>query len=109
MICKLMKKLVLGLCVVAGVSTVSFGQQNDGHTYRIISKDVQRLQIKNEWYEPARVTTGDVAAVGGKGVNQLNAKRSDQRSGTVKTGGTPSWVISKGVARMQYEKSNKTN
>lgn len=108
-ICKLMKKLVLGLCLATGVSIAAFGQQKDGHTHHVVSKDVQRMQIKNEWFEPARITTGDVAAVSSKGVNQLAAKRSHRRSGTIKTGGTPSWVISKGVARMQYEKNNKTN
>jgi hypothetical protein len=107
--CKLMKKLVLGLCLATGISIASFGQQKNSHPYRAISKDVQRLQIKSEWYEPARITTGDVTAISSKGVHQINARRSARHTGSVQMNGTPSWVISKGVARMQYEKNNKTN
>lgn len=109
MICKLMKKLVLGLCLVTGANLVSFGQQANDRQYPAISKDVQRLQIKDDWYKPARITTGDVAAVSSKGVHQISTK--DQTPGTtaVRTGGMPSWVISKGAARMQYEKNNKSN
>lgn len=108
MICKLMKKLVLGLCVMMGASIVSFGQQANDRQYPAISKDVQRLQIKDEWYKPARITTGDVTAVSSKGVNRIS-KKAETRTTSVRTGGTPSWVISKGVARKQYEKNNRSN
>lgn len=108
MICKLMKKLVLGLCVMTGVSIVSFGQQANDRPYPALSKDVQRLQIKDEWYKPAQITTGDVAAVSSKGVHRIS-KKDEPRTTYVRTGRMPSWVISKGVARMQYEKNNRSN
>lgn len=102
-----MKKLVLGLCLVTGASVVSFGQQANDRQYPAISKDVQRLQIKDDWYKPAQLTTGDVAAVSSKGVHRIGKGKTQATS--VRTGGMPSWVISKGVARMQYEKNNKSN
>ena len=102
-----MKKLVLGFCVVTGASMVSFGQAND-RQHPTISKDVQRLQIKDEWYKAALITTGDVAAVSSKDVHRIS-KKDKARTPSVRTGGTPSWVISKGVARMQYEKNNRSN
>jgi hypothetical protein len=103
-----MKKLVLGLFLITGVSVVSFGQQANDRQYPAISKDVQRLQIKEDWYKPAQITTGDVAAVSSKGVHRISKKGKTQTT-SVRTGGTPSWVISKGAARMQYEKNNRSN
>jgi hypothetical protein len=106
-----MKKLILGLCLVTGVGMVSYGQQKqkNDYPYRAISKDVQRIQIKSDWYEPASITTGDAAAVSGKGISRIHAKPSARSAAQVQMNGTPSWIISKGVARMQYEKNNKTN
>ena len=103
-----MKNLLLGLCLVTGAGIVSFGQAND-RQYPAISKEVQRLQIKDDWYKPARITTGDVAAVSSKAVHQVSTRDQSQSTTTVRTGGTPSWVISKGVARKQYEKTNGSN
>lgn len=103
-----MKKLVLGLFLMTGMSILSFGQQANDRQYPAISKDVHRLQIKEDWYTPAKITTGDVATVSSKGVHRIS-KKSETPTTSIRTGGTPSWVISKGAARMQYEKNNRSN
>jgi len=101
-----MKKIIAGLCLIAGVSLNGFAQEDKTTTnypYHLISKEVQRLQFKKYVFVPARISTGDIATLSSKGIHQINAKRT-QQTGTVTMGGTPSWVISKGVARMQYER-----
>jgi hypothetical protein len=103
----IMKKIIAGLYLIAGVSLNVFAQEGKTKTnypYHLISKDVQRLQFRNYEFVPARISTGDLATLSSKGVNQINAKKATQQTGTVVTGGTPSWVISKGMARMQYER-----
>jgi hypothetical protein len=103
-----MKKVIAGFCIVAGFTLPALSQdgnvKKETYPVHIISKEVQRLQFRDTEYTPAQVTTGDVAFVSSKGVNQLNAKRSVKTYAAVKRDGMPSWVISKGVARMQYEK-----
>lgn len=72
-----------------------------------ITKDVQRIQLRNPVFVPANVTTGNTGLTVSKGVQQAQVKRSFEPTGKVAMTGTPSWVISKGVARMQYERNNK--
>jgi hypothetical protein len=104
-----MKKIIVGLCLVAGVSLNGFAQEDKTTTsypYHLVSKEVQRLQFKKYVFVPARISTGDITTLSSKGIHQMNAKRTaTERTGTVTMGGTPSWVISKGVARMQYERN----
>lgn len=104
-----MKKVIAGICLVAGFALPAFSQdgnvKKERYPAHIITKDVQRLQFRNTEYAPATVTTGDVAFVSTKGVQQVNAKRVSRTAAVVKRDGMPSWVISKGVARMQYERN----
>jgi hypothetical protein len=75
------------------------------------------MAFKDKAYVPAKIVTGDLLKVSGKGVHRLfgggvgvssaeasNNEERQQRQ--VKTTGTPSWVVSKGVARWQYERGN---
>lgn len=105
-----MKKLtmLLGLTLCAAVV---MAQDNEGkkssYPHWAISKDVQRFQFRNIEVAPLTITTGNAAWVQSKGVSQTYTKRSDATTGKVVMTGMPSSVISKGVARMQYEKNNK--
>ena len=103
-----MKKLMACLCLTAGFALTTFAQEREitreTYPYHTISKGVQQLQFKNTTYVPAKITTGDLATVSGKGVNKFSTRRSNDFTAVQMTG-TPSWVISKGVARMQYERN----
>src|SRR4051812_46199918 len=103
-----MKRTVILLSlVVAGC--VAYGQQEpqkSNYPYWTISKDVQRYQYRNVQFQPAVINTADVAGMSSKGVSQILKKRNTA-TGSVLLTGMPSHVISKGVARMQYEKTNK--
>jgi hypothetical protein len=108
---KTMKTLVLSMLFSAGVCFTSFGQapqQTVSYPYWTISKDIQRMVFRNSVYVPARITTGDLLKVSGKGVHAISVKSDDNatKPQPVKTNGTPSWVVSKGVARWQYERGN---
>jgi hypothetical protein len=71
-----------------------------------ISKPVQQLQFKNTLFTPARVYTGN-AWIMAKDVHQLQLVKQRKTFYKVKHGNLPSTSISKGVARMQYERLNK--
>ena len=102
-------KAIIVLCVATFASVNLFGQRIDPgkitHPIWVISKDVQRLQFRNSVYEGGALIAGDGSIAVSKGVNRINAKK---RSNTpIIRSGMPSHVISKGVARWQYEKENK--
>lgn len=105
-----MKRILAGICLVAGFSFAAVAQENaaksETYPYHTISKDVQRLQFRNVEFTPARITTGDLLTVSSKGVSRISASRSAATPSNVQLKGMPSHVISKGVARMQYEKNN---
>jgi hypothetical protein len=105
-----MKKLGLVIVLLAIIALHGNAQdqsKSDSYPYWTISKDVQRMQYKDIKFVPAKITTGDLASNVSKGIQQVIARRSPQRTGDVTMTGYPSWTISKGVARMQYEKSNR--
>lgn len=79
--------------------------KKSNYPYWTISKDVQRLQFKDTEFQPALVSTGNSQWVTSKRVIQQDA-RAARPSGKVAMTGTPAHVISKGVARMQYENRN---
>ena len=103
-----MKKIIafLFLCFVAAGT---FAQDNpvrkSNYPYWTISKDVQRMQYSNVEYTPATIVTGNSTTHLSKGISLASVRRSSEATGTIKMTGMPSSVISKGVARMQYEKS----
>lgn len=87
-------------------STFTFAQAREGKTsnypYWTVSKEVQRFQHRDEVFQPATIRVGNV--VSSKGVSQVASHRQQAGRVAVVMNGTPSHVISKGVARMQYEK-----
>jgi hypothetical protein len=98
--------VVLGFVFVAsGAFAQERVQKKSNYPYWTISKDIQRAQYKDIVRESATITTGDVSMFGSKGINKINARPS--RKELVSMKGMPSHVISKGVARMQYEKTNR--
>jgi hypothetical protein len=100
-----MKKLLSIICLVAVVSITANAQRlsTESYPYWTISKGVQQLQYKNLQYVPSTVYTGNGSWTISKGVQKIN--ETSTPTVKVKTGGTPSWVVSKGAARFQAEKS----
>lgn len=101
-----MKKIALILSFVAFVAVSA--QAQDGKTDNTpvwtISKGVQQLQFRNVTYLPAKITTTNQMIVS-KGVHNVN--KGAETKGQVAMNGYPSWTISKGAARFQYEAANK--
>ncbi|HEY9006600.1 hypothetical protein [Ohtaekwangia sp.] len=107
-----MKRLGLVIILIAVVTLVNAQDvktKSESYPYWTISKDVQRLPYRNVKYIPAKISTGDLALNVSKGVQRLNAQRAPRQTGYITMPGYPAWIISKGVARMQYEKSNPQN
>lgn len=98
--------LLLAAALPFGVNAQT-KERTDSYPYWTISKDVQRMQYKDVVFVPAKITTGDLAQNVSKGVHQLSANRDTNVTGKVAMTGYPAWTISKGVARMQFEKGNK--
>jgi hypothetical protein len=90
-------------CMVYAASAQT-EERKDSYPSWTISKDVQRLQFRQVAYVPATITTGSAVPVVSKGVQQISVRKAARPSVRITTTGTPSWVISKGVARMQYER-----
>jgi hypothetical protein len=104
-----MKKVMIGFCLGVFASISAFGQtpaseKTTTYPYWTISKDVQRMQFRGYQMEMPIVKTGN-AIFSSKGVHRFATKQ--EASGTVRMTGMPSYVISKGVARMQYERNQK--
>lgn len=95
-------KTTLAVCFML-LTSAAIAQSERSIPANLISKGVHRLQLKESFFVPARVVTGDVLR-STKSVNYVSLWNSREVYGTVKMTGTPSHVISKGVARMQYEK-----
>jgi hypothetical protein len=101
-----MKKIFFALCLTGFVAAGAFAQETENYPYHTISKDVQKIQFKAP-YVPSVVTTGNLEAAMSKGVATVHSKRTKAPAVTINTPGIPPQVISKGVARMQYERSLK--
>jgi hypothetical protein len=105
-----MKKIIMILCCTFASAFV-FAQADEGkksnYPYWTISKDVQRLQFRDIEFQPINITTGTQIIPVSKGVSFMHTNRNPQRAVVVKMTGMPSSVISKGVARMQYEREMK--
>ena len=97
-----MKTVALVLTFI-GIASVSFAQSPErDYPNRAISKDVQRVQFTD--VNPlVEINTGNATMVVSKSVQTV--KESSRVSEKVVMKPMPARVISKGVARMQYEKS----
>jgi hypothetical protein len=97
-----MKKTILSVVVLIMAATWTYAQE----TYPIhtISKDVQKIQFRGKAHTPSSMVTGDLTALSSKGVARLQPKLTSNTGVVIKTTGIPPHVISKGVARMQYER-----
>jgi len=97
------------LMIVAGLMLTCFtmNAQDNGNknTYPvwIISKDVQKIQFRDTENVAATAVTGNNSMVVSKGVHASRQPKSTV-TGPIRKTGTPAWVVSKGVARMQMEK-----
>jgi hypothetical protein len=102
-----MKRIIVGFCLAAGFSMGAFAQDGLAKTHRFplhtISKEVAKLQFRGAEYAPAKLMTGDLSHVSGKGVHKFSNDRVTP-SVAVTAGGTPSWVNSKGVSRFSSSK-----
>jgi hypothetical protein len=100
-----MKKILI-LAGVMSVFAFSAQAQRSYSTYPYwtLSKEIQKMQFRNTLQVPGTITTTETIA-SSKGV-AAHQKQSTQPKVRVKTSGTPSWVISKGVARIQRERVN---
>jgi hypothetical protein len=100
-----MKKSILFIAFSL-LSMAVFAQVSESYPYWTISKDVQKMQFKNKVHTPSAVTTS-TKVLSSKGIVILQQRRETSRPTVIRMEGMPSSVISKGVARMQYENSNK--
>ena len=98
-----MKKIV-AIAFILGAFTLTANAQRSTSSYPqwALTKEVQKHQFRNVLYRPATVTTAG-AFVTSKGIANLQANREVRSVSKVAMKGTPSFVISKGVARKQYE------
>jgi hypothetical protein len=104
-----MKKLIMVLAFAVSASITAWGQtpaseKKTTYPYWTISKDVQRMQFRGYQLQMPVISTTNMV-FSSKGIHSFSAK--PQSTGTVQMTGMPSYVISKGVARMQYERNNK--
>lgn len=102
-----MKKILIiaAFCLVGAAA--SFGQARElpGNTYPVwtMSNEVQKMHLRRTTvYTPSVIAAGNARAFT-KGIASVQAKPKTSRA--IRGEGTPPWVISKGVARMQYEKN----
>lgn len=94
--------LILSFIGVASLTTHAQSLEKSNYPHWTISKGVQKIQFKNIEYIPAEVTTGSSSIAVSKDIQKAN--RPAESSGVVTTSGTPDWVVSKGVARVQVKR-----
>ena len=108
-------KTTIAIITFALVGLNAFGQDNPNQDnvkrqtndpYWMISKDVQKLQFSDAEFVETSVNTGYLPV--SKGVQLVTQRKSSETSSAVRmSGSVPSHVISKGVARMQVERSDR--
>jgi hypothetical protein len=101
-----MKRLITLFPIFFAAATAAVAQRIESYPLHTISKDVQKIQFRDNTYEPSRIITAHLLP-SSKEVTRIQ-KRSDQKSPVVVAmTGMPSTVISKGVARKQFERSKR--
>lgn len=81
--------------------------QKSNFPYQTISKEVQKIQFKNVEHMPAKIVLTNASAFSSKGSAQILARNTSTAERAMVRTGYPSWSISKGVARQQFEKNRK--
>jgi hypothetical protein len=99
------QSVVRSIAIVAAVmaSGAAFGQSRHS---AIVSKDVQRFSMGKSSFVPARIVTTSLPLTQ-KSVQLIGRRFSEPEVVQVKMTGMPPYVISKGVARMQYQHRSK--
>lgn len=104
-----MKKILMITGLFTIIAFAANAQRStSSYPHWTIGNELQKMQFRNVTFVPSVIVTnrGPLAA---KGIAEFQSRPTKRIKPTKVTmnGGTPSWVISKGVARMQYEKTNK--
>ena len=102
---KMKKKMTLSMLMLFGLALAAYAQRVEKYPVWTNSKDVQKIQFKNSQYTPAAVSTTDLVSLSSKGISRVGYKSSPTSSSQVQMTGMPSSVISKGIARMNYERN----
>ena len=97
-------KKIFAIALLLGTISLTANAQRSTSPYPqcALSKEVHKHQFRNVLYRPATVTTAS-SVITSKGIANLQANRELRKTTKVTMKGTPSFVISKGVARKQYE------
>ena len=97
--------IALFIFFLGSAAMAQSSNEKSNYPYYTISKDVQKVQYKNIEHMPAKITMVSPSLTQSKGSAQiLNKKEISEKRQLVRVG-YPSWTISKGVARRQFEKS----
>jgi hypothetical protein len=88
------------------LASAAVAQRDGGIPPQAISKEIQKFAMRKMVFVPARVVAGPYLFTS-KSVQTIGRPTSETRSySRVQMTTLPSHVISKGVARMQYERAN---
>ena len=101
---KIMKRVLI-LPLLALCSLTAFAQSENTNP-AWISKDVQKIQYRNSPIASSVVTTAARPLVS-KGVAVIANRQTSAATSRVAMTGTPASVISKPVAKQQYEKAGR--
>ena len=102
---KALQIIALFIFFLGSAAMAQSSNEKSNYPYHTISKDVQKIQYKNVEHIPAKIMIVSPSLTQTKGSAQiLNKKEISEKRQLVRVG-YPSWSISKGVARRQFEKS----
>lgn len=101
-----MKKLIGTAALTVFVCIAAIGQPETSR-FPALSKDVQKVQVRKNERHSTRIVTVNLPN-SSKSVQMIPMDRARPvRIKEVTMGGFPAHVISKGVARMQFERARK--
>jgi hypothetical protein len=101
-----MKSLITICLVLFASATAAVAQRGENYPAHSISKDVQKIQFRNTKHVSSRVITAHLHP-SSKEVTSIRQRGNKKFPVVVTMNGMPSTVISKEVARMQFERSKK--